>query len=108
MITTRLRCRKCGQTQISVHPATCEYLECGACHHMNPAPYAPPRQFSGDRKDRLDMILRQARNLRGDEAEQAWFRLCRELEALAHPEARMPRFNPLLHALWIAASNDLT
>ena len=61
-----------------------------------------------DRKDKLDMVLAQARKLDGDEAIQAWRRLCRELDHMTQPEARMPRFNALLHACWIAASNDQT
>lgn len=61
-----------------------------------------------DRKDRLENVLKQAERLDGTEAIQAWRRLCRELSAMTEPEARMPRFNGLLHALWIAASNDQT
>ncbi len=60
-----------------------------------------------DRKDKLEMVLAQARSQNLDEV-QAWRRLCRELEHLTDPEAQMPRFNALLHALWIAASNDQT
>lgn len=61
-----------------------------------------------DRKDRVELVLAQAQKLDGPEAVQAWRRLCRELEHLTQPEARMPRFNALLHATWIAASNDQT
>lgn len=61
-----------------------------------------------DRKDRVELVLAQARKLDGTEAIQAWRRLCRELEFMTLPEATMPRFNGLLHACWIAASNDQT
>ncbi len=63
-----------------------------------------------DRKDKIEMILAQSGKFGGNEDEevQAWRRLCRELNHLAHPEAKMPRFNSLLHAVWIAASNDQT
>lgn len=60
------------------------------------------------RKDSLELVLAQAQKLDGDEAIQAWRRLCRELDFLTYPEARMPRFKALLHACWIAASNDQT
>lgn len=59
-----------------------------------------------DRKDHVENVLRQAELIDGTEAIQAWRRLCRELSFMIEPEARMPRFNKLLHALWIAASND--
>lgn len=61
-----------------------------------------------DRKSQIEMVLSQADKLYGHDAEQAWGRLCRELNHLTHPEAPMPRFNALLHACWIAASNDQT
>lgn len=61
-----------------------------------------------DRKDKLEYVLAQAQQLDGAEAIRAWRRLCRELGHMADPEAAMPRFNALLHALWIAASNDQT
>lgn len=61
-----------------------------------------------DRKDRLEMVLVQAQKLDGLEAIQAWRRLCREIEHMTEPEARMPRFNGLLDGLWIASSNDQT
>lgn len=63
-----------------------------------------------DRKDRIEMILSQSGKFGGDEQEevQAWRRLCRELGHLTHPESKMPRFDTLLHAVWIAASNDQT
>jgi hypothetical protein len=32
-------CNQCENKWAAVHPAVCEYLECPACHHMNPAPY---------------------------------------------------------------------
>lgn len=61
-----------------------------------------------DRKDRVELVLAQAQKLDSDDAVQAWRRLCRELDLLAHPESKMPRFDGLLHACWIAASNDQT
>jgi len=63
-----------------------------------------------DRKDKIEMVLVQSGKFGGIEEEevQAWRRLCRELNHLIDPEARMPRFNELLHAVWIAASNDQT
>lgn len=63
-----------------------------------------------DRKDKIETVLAQAEKLYLSDSEmvQAWLRLCRELGHMAHPEARMPRFNGLLHAVWIAASNDQT
>lgn len=62
-----------------------------------------------DRKDRIELVLVQAQKQMDGTAEvQAWRRLCRELEHMTQPEERMPRFDTLLHALWIAASNDQT
>jgi hypothetical protein len=77
----------------------------GESPSARPVGSASPNQ---DRKDRVEMVLAKAQRLGGDEAAQAWGRLCRELGNMAHPEARMPRFNGLLHACWIAASNDQT
>lgn len=71
-------------------------------------PYKTVKNAPKDRKDKVEAVLVQAQKLDGHEAVQAWRRLCRELEFMTQPEARMPRFNPLLHALWIAASNDQT
>lgn len=63
-----------------------------------------------NRKDKIEIILTQAGKFGGNEQEevQAWRRLCRELNHLAEPKARMPRFNSLLYACWIAAFNDQT
>lgn len=63
-----------------------------------------------DRKSRIEKVLQQASRISADELEtiQAWRRLCRELEFMTDPEATMPRFNRLLDAIWIAASNDQT
>lgn len=63
-----------------------------------------------DRKTSIENVLREARKVGSDEHEmcQAWLRLCRELEFMTDPEARMPRFNSLMHSLWIAATNDHT
>jgi len=60
------------------------------------------------RKDEIELVLNQSQKLDGDDAIQAWRRLCRELGHMTHPESRMPKFKGLLHALWIAASNDQT
>jgi len=81
--------------------------------HENPnLPSAPPLGSASrkhqDRKDRVEMVLAESEKLHGDEAAQAWMRLRRELRAMVHPESRMPRFKGLLHAVWIAASNDHT
>ena len=60
-----------------------------------------------DRKDKVEQVLKQARkNIGNVEASLAWERLCRELENLTEPEARMPRFNGLLRAVWVAATNE--
>ena len=61
-----------------------------------------------DRKTAIERTLKQAMKLHGDDHESAsaWMRLCRELEAMAEPEARMPRFNGLLRAIWSAATNE--
>jgi hypothetical protein len=64
--------------------------------------------MSMTRKDEIDLVLAQSQKLDDDEVVQAWRRLCRELEFMTDAEARMPRFKGLLHALWIAASNDQT
>jgi hypothetical protein len=62
-----------------------------------------------DRKDEVELVLKHANKLWGTEESQvAWKRLCRELENLTHPESKMPRFKALLHAVWIAATNDQT
>lgn len=63
-----------------------------------------------DRKTQIEQTLKEAQKLCNDsnEMRQAWLRLCRELEFMSDPEARMPRFNQLLHAIWIAATGDQT
>jgi hypothetical protein len=63
-----------------------------------------------DRKTRIEQTLRKVQDIAGDsnETRQAWFRLARELEFMTDPEARMPRFRALLHAIWIAATGDQT
>lgn len=63
-----------------------------------------------DRKTKIEQTLAEAQKICRDsnETRQAWLRLCRELEFMAEPEARMPRFRQLLHAIWIAASGDQT
>lgn len=80
------------------NPGNCEWI--GAC--------AAGASMRKDRKGEIELVLRQAQRLDDDETAQAWRRLCRELGHLTHPESRMPRFKALLHALWIAASNDQT
>ena len=63
-----------------------------------------------DRKTAIESVLRQARKVGSSDREmcQAWLRLIRELEFMTDPEAKMPRFNGLMHSLWIAATNDHT
>jgi len=63
-----------------------------------------------DRKDRVEQVLAQARKISNDsnETRQAWLRIIRELEFLCDPEAKMPKFDSLLHAVWIAATGDQT
>lgn len=85
------------------------------CVHWSPdvpisfaAPSNAASRRKRDRKDKLDLVLAQATMLHGDAAIKAWWTLCRELGQMTHPEAPMPRFNTLLHAVWIAASNDQT
>ncbi len=59
-----------------------------------------------DRKERVEQTLTQARKLDREDAALAWQRLCLELEALTHPESKMPRFDGLLRAVWVAATNE--
>lgn len=60
-----------------------------------------------DRKEQIEQALRQGEKLMGtEEASRAWQRLCRELRAMSEPEARMPRFDRLLRAVWVAATNE--
>lgn len=51
--TTKQPCDKCGHVQVSVHPVTCEYLECSVCHHMNPAPYVQESEKTMDTRTGL-------------------------------------------------------
>lgn len=62
------------------------------------------------RKDDIELALIQAERIskEPEEVQRAWNRLCRELRSLSAPESRPPRFAHLLHAIWIAASNDQT
>lgn len=60
-----------------------------------------------DRKAKIELVLAQAQKAVGtDEASLAWQRLCRELETMTEPECGMPRFNKLLNAVWVAATNE--
>jgi len=61
-----------------------------------------------DRKTKIEHTLTEARKIcdNNNEVRQCWFRLMRELEFMADAEAPMPRFNQLLHAIWIAATDD--
>ena len=60
-----------------------------------------------DRKDRLEQVLDQAyKASQREESSVAWQRLCRELHSMTEPEANIPRFNELLRALWVAATNE--
>lgn len=62
------------------------------------------------RKDEIDLVAAQCERIAHDpnEVRQAWLRICRELRFLSDPEAKPPKFNALLHAIWIAASGDQT
>lgn len=40
-------CEVCGQEWGAIYPAVCQFLECPACSHMNPAPFLINRQFDG-------------------------------------------------------------
>lgn len=61
-----------------------------------------------DRKTKIEQVLKQAKRIQPNTAESdlAWTRLCAALENLTDPEARMPRFNTLLNAIWVAATNE--
>lgn len=60
----------------------------------------------GDRKTRIEETLKAALDLRDDEAAYAWGRLAVQLDFMCSVEARPPRFNGLLRAIWIAATNE--
>lgn len=65
------------------------------------------RRNSKDRKTKVEQVVMQANALIGTKgAALAWIRLCNELEFMIEPEARMPRFNGLLRAVWVAATNE--
>lgn len=78
------------------------------CFDSIPLKLVASQSQKQDRKEKIELVLTQALNLDGDDAVQAWRRLCRELDNMTHAESRPPRFNGLLHAVWIAASNDQT
>lgn len=61
-----------------------------------------------DRKTKIEQTLRQANKISEDvwESHRAWVRLCNELGNMVEPESRMPRFNGLLNAVWVAATNE--
>lgn len=60
-----------------------------------------------DRKNAIEMTLSEANKLNGHlESGLAWQRLCNELQTMCEPEARPPRFNALLRAIWVAATNE--
>jgi len=40
--TSWMSCNQCEFMWCAVHPASCEYLECPYCRHINPAPYIDP------------------------------------------------------------------
>lgn len=60
----------------------------------------------GDRKARIEVTVKQAEKLSGLDAAVAWRHLRLNLEAMCEPEARPPRFNALLRAIWAAATNE--
>lgn len=60
-----------------------------------------------DRKTQIEQAVFASNALVGTgEAAVAWNRLCNELEAMTQPEARPPRFDALLRAIWVAATNE--
>lgn len=60
-----------------------------------------------DRKTKVEAVLRKADVIMDPEDTfDAWFRLCEELRHMTEPEARPPRFNRLLRAIWVAATNE--
>lgn len=63
---------------------------------------------SKDRKDKIEQVLTAATRVAESETESlvAWNRLCKELENMTLPEARMPRFHALLRAIWVATTNE--
>lgn len=63
---------------------------------------------SQDRKTKVEQVVKAANKLNSNSwaTDAAWKRLCKELEAMVEPEARMPRFTPLLNAIWRAATNE--
>ena len=65
-----------------------------------------PMKIGASRKDKIELVLKQAQKLSGCEAAIAWQRLRRELEFMSEPEARPPRFARLLRAIWVAATNE--
>lgn len=60
----------------------------------------------GDRKTRIELTVGQAQKLSGFDAAVAWRQLWKNLEGMCEPEARPPRFNGLLRAIWAAATNE--
>jgi len=59
-----------------------------------------------DRKSKIELVQSQAAKLADSDAAHAWYRLCNELAYLTDPESRPPRFNGLLRAIWVAATNE--
>lgn len=60
----------------------------------------------GDRKARIEVTVRNMAFLDGPQSKAAWRRLVHNLTAMTEPEARPPRFNGLLRAIWAAATNE--
>lgn len=66
-----------------------------------------PTETDIDRKGKIEQVLIWASNQGDSQGDaMAWQRLCRELEFMTTPEAKPPRFNNLLRAIWVAATNE--
>lgn len=87
-----------------------ESCGCEACIGERRVLLKPKRtpKPSADRKDKIEQVIQQLSGRAESETESlvTCQRLCKELENMVHPEARMPRFNGLLRAIWAAATNE--
>lgn len=61
-----------------------------------------------DRKTKIEAVLKAAEYTRerSGDAGECWIVLLDELRAMTEPEARPPRFNRVLRAIWVAATNE--
>lgn len=62
--------------------------------------------MKSDRKTKIEAVVRAISAVSQEDTRYAWNRLCNELEHMAEPDARPPRFNRLLRAIWVAATNE--